>query len=80
VNEPELSITEEWSYDYVQHYVYMYWYYKREMTTIWYRMNTDEQLSQLVPYLKEPMDELAHIPHLHQNVWAIIFFLFKLFI
>jgi hypothetical protein len=35
-------------YDYVWHYIYMGWYYKKWLTTIWYGMNTKEQLSQ--PY------------------------------
>jgi hypothetical protein len=70
-DEPELPITEAWPYDYAQHYAYMGWYYKREMTTIWYEMNTDELLSQPVPHLEELVDELTYVPHSHQNARAV---------
>jgi hypothetical protein len=58
-NEPELPITESRPYDYAQHYTYMGWYYKREMTTIWYDMDIDEHLSQPLPHPEEPVDELS---------------------
>jgi hypothetical protein len=64
-DEPELPITEARTYDYAQHYAYMGWYYKRGMDTIWYVMNTEEQLSQPVPHLEEPLDELTYVPHSH---------------
>jgi hypothetical protein len=49
----------------------MGWYYKREMSIIWYRMNTGEQLSQLVPHPNEPVDGLTYVPHSHQNTRAV---------
>jgi hypothetical protein len=70
-DEPELSITEVRPYNYAQHYVYMEWYCKREMTTIWYGINIEEQLSQPVPHPKETVNELAYVPHSHQNALAV---------
>jgi hypothetical protein len=66
-----LPITEERLYHYAQHYIYMGWYYKRGIDTIWYKMNTDEQLCRSVPHPEEHVDELAYVPQSHQNVRAI---------
>jgi hypothetical protein len=49
----------------------MGWYYKRGMAKIWYKMNTEEHLSQPLPYPEEPMDELVYVPHSHQNARAV---------
>jgi hypothetical protein len=70
-DEPELPITESRPYDYAQHYMYMGWYYKREMATIWYDMNTDEQLCQPLPYPEESVDELSYVPHSNQTALAV---------
>jgi hypothetical protein len=42
-------------------------------------MNTEKQLSQLVPHPEEPVDELTYILHSHQNV-RVVSILTKLFI
>jgi hypothetical protein len=54
------------------------------VVTIWYWINNEEQLSQPVSHPEEPVDELAYVPHSHQNIWVIsielkYFFLLKLF-
>jgi hypothetical protein len=79
-DKPEPHIMEERPYDYAQHYIYMSWYCKRGMTTIWYEMNTDKRLSQPVLHPEEPMNELTYVPHSHQNAQTVSFFLFELFI
>jgi hypothetical protein len=43
----------------------------REMTTIWYVMNIEEQLNQPLPHPEEPVDELTYVPHSHQNVRTV---------
>jgi hypothetical protein len=48
--------------------MYMGWYYKKGMISIWYRMNADEQLSQSVPHPKKSMDELAFWTYIF-SVW-----------
>jgi hypothetical protein len=70
-DEPNLPITETWLYIFAEHFVYMSWYYKRMMVTIWYEMNTHEQLSQPVPHSDEPVDELTYISRLHQSAQAV---------
>jgi hypothetical protein len=35
-------------------------------------MNTDEQLSQSLLHPEEPVDELAYVPHSHQNARAVV--------
>jgi hypothetical protein len=66
VDEPELPITETRPYYFVEYFVYMGWYYKRVLATIWYGMNTDEQLSQPVSHPEELVDELECVP------WAFV--------
>jgi hypothetical protein len=64
-DEPEPSIKESRLYDFAQDYAYMGWYYKIGMTTIWYGMNIEEQLSQSLSHPEEHVDELAYVSHSH---------------
>jgi hypothetical protein len=66
-DEPELPITESRLYDFVQHYTYMRWYYKREMSIILYGMNTEEQLSQPLSHPEEHVNDL-HTYHIHTRM------------
>jgi hypothetical protein len=43
----------------------------REMTTIWYGMNIEKQLSQPLLHPEEPMYELTYVLHSHQNARAV---------
>jgi hypothetical protein len=70
-DEPKLSITESRPYDFAQHYMFMGWYNKRGMTTIWYDINTDEHLSRPLPHPEKPVDELSYVPHSHQSARAV---------
>jgi hypothetical protein len=67
-DEPKLPIAESRPYDFAQYYTYMGWLNKIGMVTIWYRMNTEKQLSRSLLHPEESVDELAYIPYSHQNV------------
>jgi hypothetical protein len=39
-----------------------------EMTTIWYEMNTNDQLSQSVPHPEEPVDQIWRTYHTYTRM------------
>jgi hypothetical protein len=62
--EPE-PITETRSYAYAEHFIYMGWYSRRGMHTIWYQQNNEQVLSQpleMPDQSTQTIETLGYVP------------------